>query len=251
MDNTKNLTEIIKPNNKFTDLTLRDTYNMVDTIHKSSPWYKDWHTYAYVFAGLASLFAISAIGMLGYSYISEYGVHLPNIKDKGPNTGPSNPTLSSENIGSIVNVIGKTSINLKEYIGIGVSSVIAAGNPYRWMSAISHLSTSLNEGGVTASQDMMITQKHSKVLYRKHYPFTVTNPNEPLLLRIKHLFIETRNEKEQRYCDLLDLYHHLGFAEKDAVRLANDRVGLFTDTSEHEMDEKLTSVHNTPANSRP
>ena len=48
--------------------SLREAYRTAQIIHEASPWYKDWHTYAYIAFGLAGSVAVIGLGMLIYSY---------------------------------------------------------------------------------------------------------------------------------------------------------------------------------------
>ena len=236
--------------------SLREAYRTAQIIHEASPWYKDWHTYAYIAFGLAGSVAVIGLGMLIYSY-TPWGI--ADVKGKAPEASGSNVKLpDSFNPFSIIPFFAKYFPTKWTLPAVDIRSL----NPAHLVGYVKESYTSF-VGNITQTQannelDAVRYQRSLNATNESLYPFTPVTNNESLYFKIgRYFYGEDDTSKLARARHLKHFYKELGYdlndRENPIVAAIHAKVyectGFALRTDHERLAKKLNFVPNTPHDS--
>ena len=235
---------------------MRDSYKLIDELHKSSPWYKDWHTYVYIAFGLAGTLCLAGTGMFLYAVISERGFFLPTNVPRPD--ADANPQPDGNGVLHLIKSVVRAFPNTWTLPILPIASL----NPINIVTGISNslrtYTGNLTQTEVNAQEALLMEQRSRNVFMEDVYPFTPVIPNEPLALKVYRYFNpENEESRAARANHMVDLYKAVGYDMEDRTNVltasAYRQIKLLTGcrikTDSEMLAQRFNTVPETPVRS--
>ena len=183
----------------------------------STPWYRDWHTYAYLIGGLCLVGGVCALGVIAYDWVTNpnsfftntIGGRIPRADGGGADAGPP---AGGSGI-ALLNRIA-SGVNLRTISAIGIQTAMKL-NPFYWIRRQAQQSQA-------AATDFDLLQGSMRLHNDKLYPFSSKNPHESYLDRIRHsLFGETAEESNIRWNMIYQMGKRNDRTHEDSINTAD------------------------------